>query len=196
MNHNCDNIWILRKNQNSEARIKTIYDLFELYCRGFKFSIETLLEEIKRVVTEKNEFEFRIKWIKNTLRFLGLSGLWCKKPADWNFNQIFFLIVRFLVVALMKDIKPVVTKNTNSIIEIIQFQQHFSRNYGLSHFDARININGVPIDYVCNIQGSSGSAIKFARHGQFQDTEKNSDHWTEYFLFQKIFRRKKIIEIK
>ena len=45
--------------------------------------------------------------------------------------------------------------------------------------------------HVCINQGTNGSAIKSARHEQFQDKEKNADadYWIEYFPFEKNFRR-------
>ena len=39
-------------NQKSEVRIKTIYYLIQCYCRSFKLSIETSLDEIRPIVTE------------------------------------------------------------------------------------------------------------------------------------------------
>ena len=51
-------------NQNSEARIKTIYYLLDFYCKSFKLSIEILLEEIRPIVIDNYEMEFRYKSIK------------------------------------------------------------------------------------------------------------------------------------
>ena len=48
-------------NQKSEAKIKKIQFLNNYYCKRAKFSVKTLLEEIKPVVTEKYEVEFRNK---------------------------------------------------------------------------------------------------------------------------------------
>ena len=39
--------------------------------------------------------------------------------------------------------------------------------------------------HICINQGTNGSAIKSARHGQFQEKEKNADYWIEYFPFEK-----------
>ena len=39
-------------NQNSEARIKTIYYPTDYYCKSFQLSMETLLEEIRPIVIE------------------------------------------------------------------------------------------------------------------------------------------------
>ena len=46
-------------NRNSEARITMNDYLNEHNIRSFKISIETLLKEIKHVVTKKYEFDFR-----------------------------------------------------------------------------------------------------------------------------------------
>ena len=44
-------------HQNSEAKIEMNDYLIEQYATGFRLSIESLLEEITPVVTEKHEIE-------------------------------------------------------------------------------------------------------------------------------------------
>ena len=49
------------RSQNSKARNKTLNFLIECSCTSLKFSIETLVEEIKTVVSEMFELEYREK---------------------------------------------------------------------------------------------------------------------------------------
>ena len=81
--------------------------LIEHYFKSVKRSIETLLEENKRVIAEKNEFEFRHKSIKN-------SDFWECADSDWN-NQptehwikSFSPRVKLLIVTFNKEVKPAV----------------------------------------------------------------------------------------
>ena len=83
--------------------------LIKHYLRRLDVSIETLQEEIKLAVAEKILFEFRPKSLKNTIPILGLSGLWCKEPADWNSKQILVFMCKMFVREL-KEIKPVITE--------------------------------------------------------------------------------------
>ena len=56
--------------------IKTVGASIESLCRSVKLSIETLMEEIKSVVSEKFEFEYRDKSnIIAPLRIFAPSGL-------------------------------------------------------------------------------------------------------------------------
>ena len=77
--------------QKSGTRMRIRDWFIEYSCTSFKLLIEILLEQIRLVVIEKFELEFRQKSIKNTLRFLGLSGLWCNEPVDWKINEILFI---------------------------------------------------------------------------------------------------------
>ena len=42
----------------------------------------------------------------------------------------------------------------------------------------------------CLIQDINSADFNSARHGQFQEKEKNADYWIGYFPFEKNFRRK------
>ena len=60
-------------NEKSEPRIKATNYLNEFYCKWLRFSIETLLEEIRPTVTEKYDNQNRQKSRKK-FRFMGESG--------------------------------------------------------------------------------------------------------------------------
>ena len=47
-----------------------------------------------------------------------------------------------------------------------------------------------PTPHICIVQGNNGSAIKSARHGQFQETEKTQTTELNIFLSKKTFLRK------
>ena len=62
-------------NQKSEAGIKTICYLNDIYCNCFKLSMKSFLEELKPIVTKKYEIEPRQKSTKlKKIRYLGFSG--------------------------------------------------------------------------------------------------------------------------
>ena len=49
----------------------------------------------------------------------------------------------------------------------------------------------------CIMQDTNDSAdTKSARHGQFQEIEKNTDYWIEYFPFEIFFSTEKIYKLK
>ena len=77
---------------------------------SFKFSIETLLEEIKPVPTKNYEFDFRHKslrihaWIFRNVRILMQKNQPTEIPTKPFFSDVCFFVT------LMKEIKPVVTE--------------------------------------------------------------------------------------
>ena len=74
-------------NQKAEPRIKTNNYLNEPYCKWFRFSIETLLEEIKPTVTEKHDNENRQKSTEKT-PILGSVRILMQKTDDSNLIRI------------------------------------------------------------------------------------------------------------
>ena len=99
---------------------------------GVRFSFQTLPEEIRPVVTEKHDVEYRQTSEKN--RFLGACGFRCKKQEDWKLNWSFSLSVRSLIVTLMKDIKTVVTEKHQFDKADESFSVITFGSFGLSRF--------------------------------------------------------------
>ena len=75
--------------QKSEARIRLVDCLLEWNCRKLTFSFETLLVELKLLVTETFEFAGRQKLTKNIFRFLRLSGFDSKNQSTQNSTASF-----------------------------------------------------------------------------------------------------------
>ena len=77
---------------------------------SLKLSIETLMGEIKPVVPEKNQIEFRNKWVSIALLvFLDYRGL----DGRININDLMAYSERrlkFLIQDLMEEIRAVVTE--------------------------------------------------------------------------------------
>ena len=87
---------------------------------------------------------------KTTLRFLGLSRLWCKKSGDWNSYRILFS--KFKVLFLF-ECDPHEGNQTCSYGETsfqkssrINFNNKFREILDYRNFDARIRINNFSIE--------------------------------------------------
>ena len=94
--------------QNSEAKIKTILYLNELWCKSFKFWKETLLEQkyptVMRKLGLKNIINDRKISVFRSVQIL------IQKPADRNLNRSCYLKIKVATFDPMKVIKPVLTE--------------------------------------------------------------------------------------
>ena len=82
----------------------------KIFSRGEKFSIETWLEEIKPLVTEKSEIEYRQKSLKKLSTLAKVRILMQENQPTESCINSFSLSVKLMIVALMKEFKIVVTE--------------------------------------------------------------------------------------
>ena len=108
-------------NQNFET--KFITSDFSTSGSG-NFSIETLIEEIKSVTTEKDRFEYQGKWILATLFVFSDyhdsdSTSTMKFFFDFSFTE-----VKFLIDSVFEKTKPVFTEKQAFEFEMNQCNKH------------------------------------------------------------------------
>ena len=114
--------------------IKTIQFLIVSYCMSFNLSIAILLEEIRLIVLEKFEISYRHNSMKKTFDFRERPDFDFKIQLTQSWIKFFPLVVRLLILTLMKQIKPVVTRKQHFDIRYESFSDHLSGNFGLSRF--------------------------------------------------------------
>ena len=99
-------LWI---NRISNLGWKSMF--FQSYPMGVGFLSEALLEEVKTVVTEIYEIEYRHQSTKKYFEFWEFPDFDGKNQLIDIWIESFSPSVMLLIVIPMKEIKPVVTKN-------------------------------------------------------------------------------------
>ena len=75
--------------QDSDARIKFKISSIQIFSVSEEFSIQTLLQKTKPVVTENHEFEYRDESIlKAFFRIFEPFWFWRKHQKCWFFDRI------------------------------------------------------------------------------------------------------------
>ena len=101
--------------------------LIEFSCKSITWSIEALMEEMKTLVTKKDDFEYRDESIIiPSFIFWDFTAFDPKNKLNELAFKSLFLSVDFSIGTLLKEIKPIVTekneyKNRNISILIAIF---------------------------------------------------------------------------